>query len=298
MSWQPSKKNIRNGKNTDYWSLPLAQETRIYIPRLMALATIISYPERYPFFFPPVRNAPYLAQIDIGGQIDLKHAAQLAGLSLKKLMQLNPGFNRSTTDPTGPFRLVLPIEHVQHFTENLDRSPYPSVHLQPNTYVSVTSTTTKKFIPAPFQAKLIAKSEPTAAANINTIGNTLANLEGKYALQPGDTLYMIRNGDDLTKIAKRYHMDANKIMAVNQLNTLSHLQPGNKIIIPTHLEQANTSADYPLTSEETIYMVRQGDDIASIAQKFHTSPAAIRIANLLTTNQLQTGDRLVIPQVG
>ena len=85
------KKNIRDGYNIDFWSLPLAQETRDYVPRLLALATIIAHPERYPVYFPPVHNAPYLAQMDVGAQIDLKHAAGLAGLRLKKLMQLNPG---------------------------------------------------------------------------------------------------------------------------------------------------------------------------------------------------------------
>ncbi len=41
------RRNIREGENIDYWSLPLAQETREYVPRMLALACIISHPQRY-----------------------------------------------------------------------------------------------------------------------------------------------------------------------------------------------------------------------------------------------------------
>jgi membrane-bound lytic murein transglycosylase D len=274
------KKNIREGRSTDYWSLPLSQETRDYIPRFLALAIIISHPDRYPISFPPVRNAPYLAQMDVGEHIDLRHAATLAGLSLKKLMQLNPGFNHGATDPMGPFKLVLPIEHVQKFSENLSRGKSKENILTPSPYLQ----------PAP--------PKPQVLVDNNTINRALKNLQGRYALQPGDTLYMIRKGDDLVKIAQRFHLEVATLLAVNPLTSQTNLQPGEKIIIPTHLANINASTHYPATSEETIYMVRQGDDINRIAEQFHTTPSAIRVANLLSGNQLQIGDRLVIPRVG
>ncbi len=56
-------------------------------------------------------------------QINLKYAAILAGLSYEKLKTLNSGFNRPSTSSVGPYKLVLPIENVEQFTENLARSP-------------------------------------------------------------------------------------------------------------------------------------------------------------------------------
>ncbi|HEX4045658.1 MAG TPA: transglycosylase SLT domain-containing protein, partial [Gammaproteobacteria bacterium] len=75
------KRNVRDARHIDFWSLPVARETKDYVPSLLALAIIISHPERYPVKLPPVRNAPYLAEIDIGTQINLKYAASLAGIS-------------------------------------------------------------------------------------------------------------------------------------------------------------------------------------------------------------------------
>src|SRR3990167_6402933 len=117
------KRNIRGGISTNFWALPVDQETKDYVPSLLALATIISHPDQYPIYFPPIRNAPYLAQVDVGKQISLKYAATLAGISHQKMIQLNSGFGRSSTSTKGPSKLVLPIENIEQFTENLARSP-------------------------------------------------------------------------------------------------------------------------------------------------------------------------------
>lgn len=336
------RKNIRDGKDTEYWSLPLAQETRVYIPRLLALATIISHPDIYQVPFPPISNAPYLAQIDVGSQIDLKHAAELAGLSLANLKHLNPGYNHLVTDPSGPFKLVLPIENVEQFTENLARSPLYKRWIcyktkRHDTWLSIakrfntTATLLKKANPTlasklrpgkrlviphsrPELAKailaaeppeivptriaketndalLFKKTEPTIAIakSLETFRNN------KYTIQAGDTLYMVRNRDNLQKIASRFHVTEETLTIINHLNPDSHLTPGDKLIIPTHFAENNSTQKFELTSEDTLYKVSKGEDIAKIAKKFHTSPSEIRLANLLTDNTLQVGDEIIIP---
>lgn len=266
------RRNVREGKSTDFWSLPLAQETQIYVPRLLALATIISHPETYPIPFPYVRNAPYLAQIDIGGQIDLNHAAILAGLNLKKLKQLNPGFNHTATDPHGPYKLVLPIEHVKQFTENLAHSPFQQ---QVNwsryrirsgdTWYSVAkkfNTTVKELhVANPFLASnlkvgkhlmipqsrtsktavsttlLAEKNNTTKKSFLNNVKHVLENVNHKYNIQPGDTIYMVRKGDTIQKIAKRFRINPEYVLAVNRKKTT--LTPGAQLIIPTHLNNSS-----------------------------------------------------------
>ncbi|HVX00849.1 MAG TPA: LysM peptidoglycan-binding domain-containing protein, partial [Candidatus Babeliaceae bacterium] len=317
------RKNIRDGKNTDFWSLPLAQETRIYVPRLLALAAIISQPDRYPINWPPVRNAPYLAQIDIGGQIDLNHAAELAGLSIKKLKSLNPGFNHTTTDPSGPFKLVLPIEHVERFAENLAHSPF-NEHINSiryktksgDTWVSIAkrfnmaTTTLRKANPSlaykltPGKQLVIPHASPSLTntimetkhsylssekperfikskkvlsikerKDIKPITYALENINEHYTLQPGDTLYMVRRGDDLYRIAKRFHTTEKTLRIVNRLSG-TRVTAGERIIIPTHLAKSNETKKYEISSGDTVYMIRKGDSIEKIARKFHTTPSA------------------------
>jgi membrane-bound lytic murein transglycosylase D len=295
------KKNVRDGISTDFWSIPVAQETRDYIPKLLALAIIISHPDQYPIELPYVRNAPYLAQVDIGGQIDLKHAATLAGLSFQELKQLNSGYNRSATGPNGPFKLVLPIENVEEFTENLVVSPlyqhmkwtYPKSRSKAileaeRTRTEVRDTTEKN-------ERVIIRKKILAA----TSDSDSDDADGRpYTLKPGDTLYMVRANDDLNKIAHRFHISTSMLKIANNLQS-NALKPGDKIIVPTHAAGMDHNNDTEIRRQiapgETLYMVRKGDTIEKIANKYKISPATLRLANLKGSSTVKEGDELIIP---
>ena len=113
------RKNKRLGKNTDFWSLSLPKETRAYVPKLLALADIVKRPEHFNLKLHEIANKEVLMQVDIKSQLDLAKAASLADLSLTELQRLNPGFNRWSTDPNGPHRLLLPKHKVEHFKQGL-----------------------------------------------------------------------------------------------------------------------------------------------------------------------------------
>jgi membrane-bound lytic murein transglycosylase D len=355
------RKNVRDGKSTDFLSLPLAQETRIYVPRLLALATIIANPDKYPVYFPPIRNAPYLAQIDLGSQIDLKHAANLAGLSLKELLALNPGYNHSASSPNGPYKLVLPIQNLEQFSENFASLPVTNritwqryqVHvgdtvarvalrynvsadslrkmnqLTSNNLKVGSSLLVPHTVPAISKSILEAEQknyfrEPKIATNNipikkksfasklkevpmfadrevrkveSTLENSLKNIHGQYVIQPGDTIYMARSGDTFDSIAKHFHTNVKDLKIVNPYKASKALHAGDKLVIPTHIvkTQVAKAAHKSLEPGDTIYMVRRGDTMDKIAKKFHTSAPAIRVANLIADNDLQEGENIVIP---
>lgn len=348
------RRNIRDGRDTDFWSLPLAQQTKDYVPSLLALATIISHPDQYPVYFPPVRNAPYLGQVDVGSAMNLKYASQLAGISYQKMIQLNPGFNRPATSSKVPYKIVLPIENVAQFTENLARTPMtPTIHWlhyrvkTGDTLASVsrkfntTPTDIRKLnhltktnfrrglnLLIPTNAEMMADNDdddsdrPTLAENrerkempraepivvatrsyreekpVRQVELNLENSNGKYTLQPGDTVYVVRARDTYESIAKHFHITTHTLKAANQFAG-KKVKPGKNLIIPTHMI-ANNVEDEPVTNKklqpgDTIYMVRRGDTVEKIAQRFHTSPSAIRLTNLIDNSSLAEGEKLVIP---
>ena len=47
----------------------------------------------------------------------LDHAAELAGITREDMFALNPGYNRMTTPPQGPHRLLLPVPNAQTFRQ-------------------------------------------------------------------------------------------------------------------------------------------------------------------------------------
>lgn len=330
-------RNIREGKSTDFWSLPLPKETRIYVPRFLALATIVAHPEIYQIHLPAVPNAPYLAQVDVGGQIDLKQAAFFAGMSLKRFQHLNPGYNRLVTHPHGPYKLVLPIENVERFMIQLARTSLShhidwiqykvksrdtinsiAKHFNTTTYALQEINHLKKIplkkgmrlvIPRTVATisnkpdknnRILKEAVSQIASSTQKIINQKSKTEEKIyvstAIQPGDTLYIVRKKDTVEKIAENFRLPPKAIYAANKLHSYAIIHPGDQLLIPTHLASTEKSESLrKLSPGDTLYMIRQGDSIEKIAQKFKTTTAAIRVANLMTNNHLQAGEHIIVP---
>jgi len=115
--------NRNQGKPVDFWHLSLPEETRSYVPKLIALRAIISNPEAHNITLPALANRPHFTAVDTGGQLDLQVAARLVGTSVEALQHLNPGLIRSTTPPASGHALLIPRACEQRFREQLARLP-------------------------------------------------------------------------------------------------------------------------------------------------------------------------------
>jgi membrane-bound lytic murein transglycosylase D len=118
---------IRNnrdaGKPDDFWHLLLPAETRSYVPKLIALRMIIENPHDYNISLPTLSDTRYFSTVEIRGQIELKVAAQLAGIPLAILQRLNPGYDRSITPPDTTHTLLFPKSVAHVFRERIARLP-------------------------------------------------------------------------------------------------------------------------------------------------------------------------------
>ena len=113
------KKNLREGKPTDFWSLKLPRETTSYVPKLIVLCELIKDPSSYNVNLPSIANRPYFQKVNTPGQIDLMQAADLAGMTPEAVYELNPGFSQWATDPSGPHYLLLPTGVADRFAIQL-----------------------------------------------------------------------------------------------------------------------------------------------------------------------------------
>jgi membrane-bound lytic murein transglycosylase D len=118
------RKNRDAGKPVDFWHLPLPDETRSYVPKLIALRLIIENPDDYNIALPTLSDSRYFGTVKIRGQIELRVAAQLAGVSLSTLQRLNPGYFRSITSPDTTHDILLPKSAVGVFRERIARLPH------------------------------------------------------------------------------------------------------------------------------------------------------------------------------
>ncbi|NLA33869.1 MAG: LysM peptidoglycan-binding domain-containing protein [Tenericutes bacterium] len=98
---------------------------------------------------------------------------------------------------------------------------------------------------------------------------------------PQNIIYIVKSGDSLYSIAKRYGISVDELKSMNNLDS-SLLLIGQQLTIPS-LENYIT------------YYVKSGDTLYSLANKFESNVDKIKKLNNLTTNNLSIGQVLLIP---
>ncbi|MCL4746992.1 MAG: transglycosylase SLT domain-containing protein [Burkholderiaceae bacterium] len=115
------KKNQARGKPADYLSLGMPNETRHYIPKLIALKNIVSRAAQLGVVLPDLPNRPYFVTIEKTRPIDLKLAAKFAGMSVEEFVALNPAHNRPVIAASRNNEIKLPADRVAGFTEAVEK---------------------------------------------------------------------------------------------------------------------------------------------------------------------------------
>ncbi len=103
------RRNLKRGKGTSFWDLNLPKETSAYVPRFLAVLTIIQNPELYDIEIWPVADAPYFIAVDAGGKVRLSSLAREYAVDVRTLQNLNAGYRRKMTPPKGRHTILLPI---------------------------------------------------------------------------------------------------------------------------------------------------------------------------------------------
>ena len=98
--------------------------------------------------------------------------------------------------------------------------------------------------------------------------------------------YIVKKGDNLYSIAKKYNTTTSAIMMVNNLPN-TNLQIGQQLKIPG-------SNNTQMTPTSMTYIVKNGDNLYQIAKKFNTTIDSIKRKNNLISNNLQIGQKLII----
>lgn len=117
------KKNADLALDTSFWSLDLPEETKAYVPKLLAIAKIFSHADEYNLPLRPIPNEPFFKAIDISSQLDLSTAAELAGMPKDEFFNINPAFKHAITAPDGSYRLLVKAENAIAFEQKLAKLP-------------------------------------------------------------------------------------------------------------------------------------------------------------------------------
>lgn len=112
------------GLEPTYENLRMPNETRNYVPKLLAVRNIIANPQSFGISISDIDNKPYFQAIELDHPIDNEAITRLAGITQTELLALNPAFNVPAFIPKSKRKLLLPVGSVQTFQSNyLNSSP-------------------------------------------------------------------------------------------------------------------------------------------------------------------------------
>lgn len=318
--------NKNRGQPTDYWSLNLPRETQAYVPRLLAVRALVADPERYELTLRSIPNEPYLTVVEVGSQIDLALAAELAELPVDDLYRLNPGFNRWATDPEGPHLLVVPIATAERFELALNDLP-PQRRVQWERHKIVPGDTLITIANRYHTTVEVLKqvnelNSHHIRAGRHMIVPVAAKSAEHYALSANQRLlrtqqrqrgnhkqvHIVQSGDTLWDLARRYGATTQQLASWNGISPRDTIRPGQNLVIWSQKPNASQSANKavltqtpagfakpPAQLQQVRYTVRSGDSLYAIASRFGVSVNdLLRWNGLSKQGYLQPGQQLIL----
>lgn len=118
------KHATRRAGSTNFWNLKLPAETKVYLPKLLAIAEIIKHPEKYGVKLPPVSNRPYFIQLVMNKPVVLSTIAKTTGTDIDTLHVLNPDYRGERSQPNkhGAYTLLVPVKDAAALKSKLAKS--------------------------------------------------------------------------------------------------------------------------------------------------------------------------------
>jgi membrane-bound lytic murein transglycosylase D len=238
-------RNRKLGRPTNYANLKLPKETRQYVPKLMAVKNIVSFPQSFGLTLADVPNKPYFAKVVTSRHIDLQLAAEMAGISVEEFTALNPAHNRPVILTKEDDVILLPIDNVASFRANLERAEQPLVSWQAyparkgenlDELASRFGITAEKLKSVNGLSKNIKVSNGQAL--LVPLNGEQAKIEfaafNTHLAAADQSLlnavrHTVRKGDTLSSIARRYHVRLASLQSWNR--GVRIIRPGQHIMV-------------------------------------------------------------------
>ena len=174
-----------------------------------------------------------------GGQLELSRAAELAGVKPGTLRAFNPGQLRWATSPDMPAELLVPVGTRTRFEQGVaqlgpeDRVRWQHYRIERGDSLIRIARKFDTEVGLLRQVNGIKGSRIRAGDTMmiphgSAWAASLAMAGGEPTTQRG---YRVRRGDSLYRIAGRFKVSIDEIIAWNSLDPSAYLQPGQPLTL-------------------------------------------------------------------
>ncbi len=280
------------------------QETKDYVPKLLAATMIAKEPARYGFT--PVGDVePFpFDSLVVRDATGLDVVAKLSGTSLAVIRELNPQYLRMTTPPGRTSVIRLPAGSMPAVSVAYAALPARARVAGGEHVVRAGETVgaiARRYGVA--QSALLGANPGIGRGNVIRVGQRLrvpgstavANAATNASAPASARVHVVARGETLGEIARRYGTTTARVTQWNDLPSSGLIQVGQRLQVTAGpAMRATTSASTGGASRT--HTVRRGESLSAIATRYGVGLQAIQRANNISSpNRIQVGQRLRIP---
>ena len=110
------------------------------------------------------------------------------------------------------------------------------------------------------------------------------------------SVHIVKKGETLSGIAKKYHVGVKQLRSWNNLKS-DNLRIGQKLIVYSSgapMAQAGNAKPVERSTTQTTHVVKSGETLGKIAQKYKCSVTDLKKWNNLKTNTIKVGQKLKV----
>lgn len=246
----------------DFWELSsqkkaLKRETKDYVPKYMAAMVVAKNPEGYGFMDLNYMEPFSYEKVNIPEPIDIKVIAWAAGTTVEEIKRLNPELLRWFTPPDYPdYHIKIPAGTGKMFAERMAQVPKPE-RLKFHEHKVRKGETLSEI------ARLYS-TDIKQLMHLNEINNPGRIRAGKLIVvpvRPGKNVrqakstthpaaapqrtYTVRKGDTLWDISRKFDVELDRLLKLNDLKKTDSIMPGREIYLKeASLEKTGQSNVY------------------------------------------------------
>ena len=323
---------VERSGSSDFWMLAhnafLPEETRNYIPKLLAVLLIAKQPQKYGFTDTLYLEPIVCDKVTVEGPVDLAVIARLAGSNYSEIKALNPELKRWCTPPQlESYQLNLPAGTKESFLTAY--AELPEAERRNYKVHKVAKKETLKGLARQYHLsidEILQANSLSSAKSVKVGRNLVIPLRSGVEPIPREDLfddpvtikiakskkYQVKKGDTLSKISRRSGVTIAQLKSWNRLTDRSRLRVGQVLLVGAGKKDSrpltaaakasakkNTSKvahkSSPAAGSKIVYTVKQGDTIYKIARQYAVNPAQLLDWNgLAHEHTLQPGQNLTL----